>query len=365
MHIGIRVDSGTMVGTGHLHRCLAVARIVRGQGHGVVFVGKAHKDHLLDAVRAAGFPAHALPVGEDDQPRWQHSAWAGGDPLEDGMASAQACNADVWFCDHYGLDNRWVEGLRRQGHTGPVVWLDDIGDRPLGATHVVDPSQCATPGHWATLCPGAAVHQGPLWAPLDPVFGQDPVADDGRRGVLVFFGGVDAPNATGQALDSLAQIGWQGNVEVVVGGSNKHKALLERQASILPFGITFLHNLTPAQMRAALDRARVGVGCGGMASWERAAAGLPSLVCHIADNQIRSSDILAAQGAAWRLPSPNGVDFTQALGKGLDHLDTPGNWVRMAQAARTFCDGKGGARLADLLTHPATIHQGEHPCCAL
>lgn len=360
MKIGIRVDSGTMVGTGHLYRCLAVARIARAQGHTLTFVGKAHTGHVLAVARDAGFGVSELDVLPGESGPWHHSAWTGGPVFADGVASAHACAADVWLCDHYGLDDRWVEGLRSQGDRAPVVWLDDIGDRPLGATHVVDPSGCATVERWRVLCPQAQIHQGPLWAPLDPVFGAEPVASDARNGMLLFFGGVDAPNATGRTLDALAQTDWRGDVAIVVGGANPHRPILERQVRDLPFTTTLHSGLTPTQMRGLMDQARTAVGCGGMSAWERASAGLPTLITHIADNQIHSADSMDAVGAAWRLPPPHDPAFPHAVGLGITHLQSPDHWALMSQAARAFCDGKGGPRLVELLIH--ATHHGAFPC---
>lgn len=360
MHIGIRVDSGTIMGTGHLYRCLAVARIARAQGHAVTFVGKIHAGHVLALARDAGFAVAELDVLPNEPSHWHHSAWTGGPVFEDGVESAQKCAADVWLCDHYGLDKEWVEGLRSQANTSPVVWLDDIGDRPLGATHVVDPSCCITSERWQILCPQAQIHQGPLWAPLDPVFGAKPVASDTRNGMLVFFGGVDAPNATGRTLVTLAQAGWREDVAVVVGGANPHRSAIEAQVHGLPFATNLHSGLTPAQMRGLMDQARTAVGCGGMSAWERASAGLPTLITHIADNQIHSADAMAAVCAAWRLPHPHDPGYAQALVEGIARLQPPDHWVRMSQAARGFCDGKGGTRLAELLIH--ATHHGDTRC---
>jgi UDP-2,4-diacetamido-2,4,6-trideoxy-beta-L-altropyranose hydrolase len=360
MKIGIRVDSGTMVGTGHLYRCLAVARIARAQGHTVTFVCKAHIGHVFGVAQDAGFEVVALDVLPNDPPRWHHSAWTGGPVFADGVASALACAADVWLCDHYGLDDGWVAGLRSQGIKAPVVWLDDIGDRPLGATHVVDPSGCATPKQWGALCPRSQLHQGPLWAPLDTVFGQEPADVCARSGVLVFFGGVDAPNATATTLDALAQAAWQGGATIVVGRANPHRAHLDAMIHDLPFKATIHTGLTPAQMRGLMDKARIAVGCGGMSAWERASAGLPTLITHIADNQVHSADWMDEVGAAWRLPPTQDPRFPQALAQGVAYLESDSHWTRMSQAARAFCDGKGGPRLVDLLTH--TTHHGDHLC---
>lgn len=345
------------MGTGHVHRCLAIARTARAEGHRVSFVAKAHAGHILNTVRNTGFDVHALPVQASKNDPWAHSAWVGGDPQSDGYASARACTPDAWLCDHYGLDARWVRGLRSTGFSGPVLWLDDIGNRPLGATHVIDPGACASLSTWQYLCPDAHIHQGPQWAPLDAAFAHEPIPSSDREGCIVFFGGVDAPNATSRTLEALAAAGWKSPTTIVVGTLNPHSATLRAWAAQAPFSTACLSDLSPQDMRKALDKAWIGIGCGGMASWERATTGLPTLTTHIADNQKHPTDKLAHEGVTLRLPYPLDHSYPGALAAGIAQLRKPAVWARMSKRARAFCDAQGTLRILHLIT---THLQGLH-----
>lgn len=71
--VAFRVDSGTMIGVGHLARCLVLADALAEQGVECRFVGRDHAGHQLDLARDAGHEAvvpNATTTATHDPPTW-------------------------------------------------------------------------------------------------------------------------------------------------------------------------------------------------------------------------------------------------------------------------------------------------------
>ena len=170
-----------------------------------------------------------------------------------------------------------------------MLMIDDLADR----SHICDllldqnffgeaterryqglvPQQCLQllGPHYALL--------GPEYALLHPLV---PHRTELRR-VLVFFGGADPDNCTGQAIRALmapelAHLA----VDVVLGLQCPHRPEVETLVANRPH--TTLHGPKPS-LAGLIARADLAIGAGGATTWERACLGLPSLVVSTAANQ--------------------------------------------------------------------------------
>ena len=64
MTFAIRVDSSTRIGTGHLVRCLTLARNLRSRGEEVVFLCRRLEGDITDQVIDAGFEVLYLEMDQ-------------------------------------------------------------------------------------------------------------------------------------------------------------------------------------------------------------------------------------------------------------------------------------------------------------
>src|SRR4051794_16819100 len=87
----IRADSGMVLGSGHVTRCLTLAAALRERGESVRFVSRRRSGDLVDEIAARGFevtrlPAHNIPdSGVDASTNWLGAAWEA-----DGAETARA-----------------------------------------------------------------------------------------------------------------------------------------------------------------------------------------------------------------------------------------------------------------------------------
>ena len=322
MIVAFRVDASREIASGHVMRCLTLAGGLREAGVESVFVCRAHPGHLGARIAAAGHRVELLappvtvaaphPAPVDDLPAAEGAAagpfarygsWVGAsweDDAEETVA-VLAPLAPAWVVvDHYGLDARWEARVAR-ALGARVLAIDGQADRVHDCDVLLDQTYSpAGAARWDGLVPARCRRfAGPAYSLLRPEFERARAAVRARDGVvrrlLVAFGGVDRPGATGLALDVAAGVLPPGlPVDVIAGSGFADLDGLERRCRALP-GAT-LH-VEPPDVAALMAAADLCVGGGGTMLWERCALGLPSIVVAIAPNQIELSRVLAEAGA--------------------------------------------------------------------
>lgn len=363
MTVLIRTDASAAIGTGHAMRCLALAGRLAGLGETPVFAARAMFPNLAARIAGAGYALEMLPreAGRNDR-RMPHAQWLTAPWRADAeatLALAERLDARWIVLDHYGIDAPWQTSLRAAGRR--VAVLDDLADRPHDADLLADPSLSAEPyARYRDLLPPYCQRLlGPRYAILRPEFAAPPERRliDAIPRWLVAFGGVDAAGMTQMALDALHD---QATVEVVVGGQNAALPAIRSTAEARGWTV---HVDTDA-MGAAMARADLAIGAGGLMLWERAAMALPSVAVVVADNQ-RDQVRQAA-----RLGLVTGLD---AAGLTADALrDAALTLARdrlaraaMAAACRDAVDGGGADRIARrIAAPPISIRRASDADCA-
>lgn len=352
MRLLIRVDGSPRIGGGHVMRCLTLAEAARGRGDAVAFVTVAAPEgDMVPRIRAAGFTVTALPAWEvwpADPEGPPHRQFLSLPWLEDARLTAEALAAwppDWLIWDHYGLDARWVNTVRKAAPgTMRVVAIDDLDDRPLGSDLLLD--QARLPPVTSRF-PALAALTGPAFALLRPEFAALRPAALARRGgpvrhVLVAPGMADAAGLAPLALRALAGFADL-EAEVVMSAASQSRAEV---ATLVAANPRWRLTLDAGDMAARMAAADLCLGAGGMTTWERCCLGLPTVLVSVADNQRGTVEALATTGAAvtldldaarqpGRLPSAIAAAREDAAG--------------LAYRAAALVDGQGAARVMDVL----------------
>lgn len=314
--IAIRVDASSQIGTGHFMRCLTLADGLKQRGAQIRFVSRELPEHLRDMLAAKGIElillgSNASPVSTDDL---AHANWLGTSQAQDAQVTIQALSGQSWdwlIVDHYALDFRWESILRQTAKR--ILVIDDIADRQHDCDVLLDQNFYAdmqtrytgkVPAHCQLLL-------GPRYALLRDEFRQLHEQIKPRNGpvkrVLVFFGGVDADNYTGRAIEALAEIGIEGlHVDVVIGA--QHPCREQIKAVCVQHG--FICHIQTDKMAELMASADLAIGAGGSATWERCCLGLPTLVIGTADNQKKQIADAAEEGLLY---APMGDDLVSAI----------------------------------------------------
>jgi UDP-2,4-diacetamido-2,4,6-trideoxy-beta-L-altropyranose hydrolase len=286
MRVTIRADASVAIGSGHVMRCLTLARALRDQGTTVEFVSRLLDGNLCDFIESCGFAMHRL------------SGAMAADWKRDADETRHAVNAvqDWLVVDHYGLDADWERQMR--GCAKRILVIDDLANRRHDCEILLDQNYYPRPQdrYDGKVPPSCQLLLGPQYVLLAPQFEKEassPRSRDGKlRRVLVFFGGSDPTRETGKALDAIEILAWSDvNFDVVVGAGNPQKELIESRCAELSNTAYYCQTQDMARLCSLAD---VALGAGGSANWERFKLGLPSIVVVTAENQRETVEALAA-----------------------------------------------------------------------
>ncbi|MBO6577015.1 MAG: UDP-2,4-diacetamido-2,4,6-trideoxy-beta-L-altropyranose hydrolase [Rhodothermales bacterium] len=352
----IRVDSSSVIGSGHIQRCLALAEGLRELDVVVRFVSRLHPGHLGHLVEKAGFALDRLPPArgelrrEPSTPRAAYSNWLGASQVEDAVdtvAVARETGPNLVLVDHYGVAHEWETAVARHF---PVMTIDDLADRSYGCDLLLDQNYWSKGRHpYKRLTPSRCdLLVGPAYALLRPEFRRHRGnANEKRRGrsrLLVSFGGSDVENLTSRCLRILSKPMFSSlEIDVVVGQNNPHIPLVEEL--VIQSARLALFVQTP-KMAELMARADFAIGAGGSTTWERLCVSLPSLVISVADNQVRFCQHLARDGYIKYLGASKSVQDSKIRAALADALSGPVLEAGAVRAGASLVDGQGTARVA-------------------
>ncbi|WP_339453674.1 UDP-2,4-diacetamido-2,4,6-trideoxy-beta-L-altropyranose hydrolase [Pseudomonas sp. EA_5y_Pfl2_R50] len=348
MRVLIRADASPTIGSGHIARCLTLARVLRAQGSHVAFACRRLPGHRLDALGAEGFATFALPeryADEDPQQAiesmlpWQHDIDALGSQL------AGQAEFDWIIVDHYGLDHHWQTAARRWAHR--IAAVDDLATRRYSVDLLLNQNLSGLSENYAPLLPeGCRTLLGPRYAMLREEFNCPAIAIQPKaRRVLVNFGGFDAARQTHHAMLALADF-TELQVDFVAGADNPAWATMQALAETRPNWR--LHSFV-SDFYQRMTEADLFIGAGGGTSWERAAMGLPTICIAVSNNQQNNGEVMAAAGAHVFMGAREQVSVEQlrdAIG-----FVTGNYFLRqsLAERSRQLVDGRGALRVAAAL----------------
>ncbi len=321
-----RCDASSEMGSGHVMRCLTLARFMKEQGWACTF---SVSEGTADIVPALALAGHHMTGPQ-------------------GPFSAD--KADIIVIDHYSLSAP-DETYYRQ-FVQRVIVLDDLADRAHDCELLLDQTYGRKPDEYRALVPAQAeVLTGAGYALLRPEFAvMRPLALRRRQEmkgeaarVLVSLGGTDPHDTTSVIIEGLAQTGL--TIDIVMGAASRHMdGISARVAVLADRGVSIrLHSNTGA-MPALMSSADIAIGAGGTTSWERCCLGLPTILVELAYNQLTIAKNLEDAGAIYNLGwhahlTPDAVfAATGYLQKNPDRL------YDMAMCAAQICDGNGVER---------------------
>lgn len=333
MKVVIRADASSVIGSGHVMRCLALADALRNAGHTAFFVCRRLPGDMQDVIKSNGFSADMLEAADVSGDRVETAAWL-----------SRSGGADWLVVDHYGLDEAWETPMRAWCRR--ILVIDDLANRRHDCDILLD-QNLRDDNPYQMLVPQQARQlMGPRFALLRREFLMAREGLSRRDGVvrriLVFFGGGDFNGETLKALDALAGLDPRGiTVDVIVGASNPNQAQIA--AKCVEANLNY--HCQVSDMAQFLSRADLALGAGGVSSWERLALGVPALVVAVADNQVENMRQLEKHGVALALGRAEEVT-PQRIAAALEAtLSAPEALRAMSEKALTLVDAQGAARV--------------------
>ncbi|KNH23279.1 pseudaminic acid biosynthesis protein PseG [Pseudomonas syringae] len=348
MRVLIRADASPTIGSGHIARCLTLARVLRKQGTHVAFACRLLPGHRLESLQAEDFETFALPERyPDEDPQqaiesmlpWQADIAALGQVLESHPAF------DWIIVDHYGLDHHWQTAARRWAPR--IAAVDDLATRQYSVDLLLNQNLSGTPEAYVSLLtPDCQTLLGPRFALLRDEFCCPAIEIKPRaRRVLVNFGGFDAAMQTHHAMLALADF-HELEVDFVAGADNP---ALEQMQGLVDYRPNWRLHSFVSDFYRLMTEVDLFIGAGGGTSWERAAMGLPTICIAVSNNQQANGEVMATSGAHVFLGNREQVSVEQ-LRQAIGFV--VGNQAirqSLAERSRQLVDGRGAQRVAAAL----------------
>jgi len=351
-----RTDASTLIGTGHVMRCLTLAKALKERGAECAFIGREHPGHMLDLIEKEGFTCHCLSASQPssmfghilDNDISGYASWLGvttEQDVNDCLQIIKQSQPDWLVVDHYALDLSWEQRLRP--NVGKLMVIDDLANRSHDCDVLLDQNLGSKAVDYLGKVPASCkVLTGPDFALLRPEFAAHREISLTRRKIaqslthiLVTMGGVDAGNATGTVLDALAKshLPKGCRISVVMGEKAPWLQKVQAQAADMPYQTDVLSGIS--NMAEVMASADLAIGAAGSTSWERCCLGLPSVMVVLAENQALIAQALNRTGSAIALPMDS---IQHGLPKIVARLHKePDLLSAMSSAAAQVTDGQG------------------------
>ncbi|MAK51980.1 UDP-2,4-diacetamido-2,4,6-trideoxy-beta-L-altropyranose hydrolase [Marinobacter sp.] len=361
MEVAFRVDASTLIGSGHVMRCLTLAEVLADAGARCYFVMREKSGSLEKVVRSRGHQVLMLSSGESgkttgpSESEPTHANWLGVSWETDASETVLALKGielDWLVVDHYALDCRWESQVGECSKR--LMVIDDLADRTHHCDLLLDQNLGREPHDYAGLVPDYTKRLiGSDYALLRPEFARARALSVEERqtrepgSILVSMGGVDAANVTGDVLRVLDTIEVVAScrVTVVLGAACPHIDEVIEQADSMHLETRIVVNAT--NMAELMGEADLAIGAAGGSAWERCCLGLPTLLVVMAENQLPGAEALERAGASISLGWPDAIEGT--LPRAVLEVMAPERLLEMSQNSAAICDGLGAQRVADAL----------------
>lgn len=338
----IRADASVVVGTGHVMRCLALAQAWQDKGGKAIFILANKSSALENRLRSEGMQVVYLLVETGSH-----------EDANQTIDFAQKFNAQWIVVDGYHFGAKYQKAIKDFGVK--LLVFDDYGHAEHYYADLVLNQNIAA--HNEDLyCSREAYTQlllGTQYALLRREFWQwrdwqraiNPIA----RKLLVTFGGSDPDNVTLKVIQALDWLNRDDlEVIVVIGGSNPHHEVLQKEIADSSLAISLQRNVS--NMPELMAWADLAIASGGVTCWELAFMGLPSLLILLAKNQEAGIDKIDGLSTK-NLGLFSGLSPQKFAEELLNIINNPINRTKMSHQGKALVDGLGTLRTISILSN--------------
>ncbi len=332
--IWFRVDANNEIGTGHVMRCLTVAKELRAMGERVFFL--TADENPIDIIAQNGFSYIVV-----------RSAY---DKLEGELGTLGILMAphkpDIVVVDSYFATPTYLEKIVKATN---VAVFDDMGHKNRPADLLVNYNLYAN----EEMYQGGKQKKsllGATYAPLREEFGNsDYQVRERAKKVLITTGGSDKFNLAGRMLEVFmaAEESAKLEYEVVCGAYNVHLPELEALAEKYP-NIKIHTNVK--NMAELMKQCDIAITAGGSTIYEISAVGVPFLCFSFAENQEQLVRAVGENQSTIYAGNylTEGEEMFHSLQKGIVTLASDFELrKKQSQQIRSMVDGQGARRIAE------------------
>lgn len=286
MKILIRVDASIWIGSGHVMRCLVIAKELKSAGYDVTFCCLPQNGDLIVFIENRGFKVISLtpsnleytPISDTDYTGWLQRT------IDEDVADFKSLvdHANIVITDHYAIGKQWQQQIRAH-YNCKIVAIDDLV-RKHDADLLIDQTLGRNVNEYSNVSKALT---GSKYAILEPRFSKlrsfayQRNVDKNKIKILISMGAIDRFNLSLKVMKALSPID-NIFITVLLGKNSPHYlevlSYCRKYKSINH--IDFSNNM--AELMLQHD---IAIGAPGTTSWERCCLGLPSILIPVAENQ--------------------------------------------------------------------------------
>jgi UDP-2,4-diacetamido-2,4,6-trideoxy-beta-L-altropyranose hydrolase len=305
MNIYIRVDASVEMGTGHVMRCLTLAKRLK-ENNNITFISRESEGNLCDFIEKNGFEVYRLQLPKlnkslkkvNSQASSHKFLWKQDMEETKEILKSDTKKVDWLIVDNYEIDRTWEEKLRP--YVEKIMVIDDLANREHDCDLLLDQNLYKNMNtRYDDLIPyNSKKLLGPKYVLLREEFNNERKKVKARNGkikrILIFFGGSDPSNETMKAIKAAEVLVSRNlHIDVIVGSSNPNLNYIKEYCSNKEY-LSFYHQVD--NMAEMMNKADLAIGAGGSSTWERCYLGLPTIAISIAHNQIEVMENTGEKG---------------------------------------------------------------------
>ncbi len=370
--IGIRADANSIIASGHVMRCLTIAREIRSlEGEVTFFVADEESRALLTAFN-------------DDPGIWVVVLGTDWRDMESELPALKQelgkRNIDTLLVDSYQVTERYFQEL---SGVCRLVYMDDLGKEPYPVDLIINYSGYYEQIGYEKLYKGVTAGSGEsvemllglMYAPLRRQFwdvacspSEEDILENPQERplkILLTAGGADMHGMLPATLERADEEGLTGRRgegralewHVVIGNMVRSAGMIEDFAGTHE-GIHVHRNVT--DMASLMRSCDIAVAAAGTMLTECAALRLPAIFYQVADNQKFNVAFWQKTGGmvfAGDVSDGTDVSKSRTIGAVLDHIREcvldPKLPANMGEKLIGITDGRGAERIARKLLDPS------------
>ncbi|WP_100401666.1 UDP-2,4-diacetamido-2,4,6-trideoxy-beta-L-altropyranose hydrolase [Bacillus sp. FJAT-42315] len=351
MNVIIRTDASIEIGTGHVMRCVTLAKQLVREGAKITFVCRELEGNVIDFIYSQGFHVGILPNERKKEDLcWTQYHWKQDATETKAVIQESNRQIDLLIVDHYGLDARWESELRSV--CPKIMIIDDLANRPHNCDLLLDQTFGETGESYQNLIPPSAVGlYGLQYAILRDQFKYyrkqtfNYNQDDIR--IHLFFGGIDENNYTFKFSDLI--LSHFPNVKIMSIVGRKFEFVLDLQQLERKYEGRFEWKKNIPNMAEYMQKCDIAFGAPGTATWERACVGLPSAYLAINKNQVNILENLQERGLCLFLGEASTIQTSTLISRLREFLTSPDLLRQLFVSSVNNVDGLGKNKIIQVL----------------
>lgn len=342
-----RTDSSHTIGSGHIVRCLTLAKALREKNIISSFICRDHNNNLIKKILDEKFDVYILK----EKNKKKYTSLSKIDWLKDANQTINILKKEdiEWLIvDHYELDFRWEKKLRP--YTKKIMVIDDLSNRKHECDILLDQNlKHNYKNKYKNLLPKycskfLGTQYTLLQSEYENLHFDAPIRTGPIKRIFLYFGNTNQKDLIELFVSAFLKLNRKDiTLDIVIPlnyQSTKIDKLKKNHKNIKIY--KDLKSLSTLMLKADL-----GIGACGINTWERCCLGLPSLVVTIADNQKLIAKELHKRGIIQWLGHKDKITFQIILDSLLNTIDR--NIKNWSKSCKQVTDGKGIKKISTIL----------------